>query len=110
MSTILVLLFATASAFGQDPGLNEAKLKSEFEGKIISLHHFYAERFQRFNADGDVKEQYPTCPWTMCSKLMVNKVSFSKNRLKIEGARIWVLFKGEPRQISLREQSRTHAG
>jgi TonB family protein len=97
---ILMLLCVAVCAFGQAAGPDEAKLKAQFEGKIISLHHFYAERFQRFDADGDTKEEFPTCSWTMCSKLEVDKVSISKNKLKVEGRRIWVLFKGEPRQIS----------
>jgi len=97
---ILMFLFVGAFAFGQAPGLDETKLKAEFEGKIISLHHFYEERFQRFDVDGAAKEDYPTCPWTMCGKLNIDKVSLSKNKLKVEGRRIWVLFKGEPRQIS----------
>lgn len=95
-----MVLFVSACTFAQAPALDEAKLKAQLEGKIISLHHFYEERFQRFDVDGAAKEDYPTCPWTMCGKLNVDRVSLSKNKLKVEGRRTWVLFKGEPRQIS----------
>jgi TonB family protein len=97
---VILLIVATQYVAGQDTGLSEAKLKAQFEGKVVSLHHFYSEEFQRFDADGVAKEDYKTCPWTMCGKLIADKVSVSKSKVKIEGRRAWVLFKGEPRQIS----------
>jgi TonB family protein len=97
---IFVLVFAARFLTAQDTGVDEAKMKTQFEGKIVSLHHFYVEKFQRFDADGAAKEDYPTCSWTMCGKVNVDKVSISKNKIKIEGRRTWVLFKGEPRQIT----------
>src|SRR4029434_5537791 len=68
------------------------QLASDYEGKVLTLRHFYAGGHLKFHADGTLEGDSAIAPCTVDGQLLVNEVKLQKRSLVIRGRRIILLF------------------
>jgi TonB family protein len=84
------------SAEGEDI---EKQLRSEYQGKVITLRHFYSGERLRFGADGILIGEAAVGPWTVDGQLQVESIHLRGRILKIEGRRLSMFFDADRNQF-----------
>ncbi len=70
----------------------ERKLKTEYKGKVLTLRHFHTGSELRFDSGGKLLEGGPEGPWTLDGKIEVDDVRLKKDRLEIDGKRLFLAY------------------
>lgn len=79
------------------------QLKSEYQGKVLTLRHFYSGACLRFAADGSTIPQAPVGSWTVDGQLQVQSIQLRGRIRKIEGRRRFMFFDSESHLICRRQ-------
>jgi TonB family protein len=77
-------------------------LKSEYQGKVLTLRHFYSGKRLTFQADGSLVGQAAVGPWTMDGQIFIQTIEGKGRVLKIRGRRVCLVFdtpKGPARDV-----------
>jgi TonB family protein len=104
------LLFAalntlSLSAHAEDV---EKQLKSKYQGKVLTLRHFYNGEHLRFSPDGNLLGEAEIGPWTVDAQLLVKSIYLHGRILSIEGRRLFMFFDADTKQF--REVSAVRKG
>jgi TonB family protein len=86
----------SVSANGEDV---ERQLKSEYQGKVLTLRHFYSGADLRFGPDGNLIGEAEIGSWTVCAKLLVKSIDLRGRILNIEGRRLFMFFDPDTKQF-----------
>ncbi|MBZ5492564.1 MAG: energy transducer TonB [Acidobacteriia bacterium] len=85
---LLSILAANATSWAQDA---EATLK-QFEGKTLILRHALQSDSQQYDAAGKVLKGGKDGSWTVFGGIMIDRVTLTPDKLRLEGQRIFFLF------------------
>jgi len=88
---IAVLLLPLRFAWADKSDL-EGQLKSGYEGKTLTLRHFYSGEHLRFHSDGALSGYAQVGPWTLDGQIAVDKIQLRGGLLVIQGRRIHLNF------------------
>ena len=78
------------------------QLNSEYQGKVLTLRHFYSGKHLAFQADGSLVGAADLGPWTVDGQIFVNAIEPKGRKLQIRGRRVCLVFdskKGSPRDV-----------
>jgi len=103
-----VLLFlALALPARADKGKDiEDYLNEAYKDKIVTLRHFYASNWLRFDKEGNAKEKWETGPWTLLGLIHVSNVKVGETKVKLDGTRILVAFDEKQERSYYRSRER----
>jgi TonB family protein len=87
LCTLLNVL--SVSAEGADV---ETQLKSEYEGEVLTLRHFYGGQRLRFGSDGRLIGEAAVGPWTVDGQLQVKSIQLRGRILNISAKRLFLFF------------------
>ena len=94
-AALVLLLAALAlplSSFAM-PGDDVGKqLKSEYEGKVLTLRHFYQGERLSFQSDGPLIGLADVGPWTVDAQIEVKQIKLGGRELRIRGRRVCLVF------------------
>ena len=62
-------------------------LNAKYEGKIVTLRHFYSGSILRFTQDGNLSGSASEGPWTTCARVEIDKLDLNSRNLTLEGRR-----------------------
>jgi TonB family protein len=87
---VFFLTLGLMPSYGGDDGLADLKqsLKSQYQGKVVTLRHFFAASRLSFDVDGNLSTASPVGPWTTCSRVEVKKLDLNEKKLTLQGRRI----------------------
>jgi TonB family protein len=88
-TAIFLLIVVHASAEPNDVG---SQLKSVYDGKVLTLRHFYEGEDLHFGPDGELLDQGTTGPWTVDAQLIVKDVNLRDRAVIIQGNRVFFCF------------------
>lgn len=71
----------------------EGQTRQSYEGKLLMLRNSCTEEVVDFDNDGTLLGKCDPGPWTMDSMLLVKKISFKNDSVKIEGWRVIVVLR-----------------
>lgn len=77
-------------------------LTSDYQGKTLTLRHFYAGKRLVFQTDGSLAGFAETGPWTVDGAIFINTIQLKGGALKIRGRRVCLVFdrrKEPPRDL-----------
>jgi TonB family protein len=77
------------------------QLKSEFQGKVLTLRHFYEGNHLVFRRDGSLAGRAEIGPWTVDGQILVQTIEAKGRAVRIRGRRVCLIFdkKGPPRDV-----------
>src|ERR1700756_2506287 len=96
MALLFVILPVSA-----DVGDIGNQLKSKYQGKLVTLRHFYAGEHLRFGPDGGLIDQAATGPWTVNAQLVVKDIYLQGRLLIIKGNRVFLCFDSASRDLGV---------
>jgi hypothetical protein len=70
----------------------EKQLQSEYQGKVLTLRHFYSAEHLRFGLDGTLVGEAAVGPWAVDGQLLVKSIHLRGRILNIEGRRLFMFF------------------
>lgn len=78
------------------------QLKADYQGKVLTLRHFYKGNHLVFRGDGSLSGFAEVGPWTVDGQIFVQTIEVRGRELQIRGRRICLVFdskKGPPRDV-----------
>src|SRR5262249_8829617 len=87
----LILLLTSVLALAETNHL-ESQLKSMYDGKLLTLRHFYAGEQLHFGPDGELVDQATAGPWTLYAQVIAKNVTLRGRTLTIPGNRVFLCF------------------
>jgi TonB family protein len=99
-SMLLAMLFSLPRALAGDDISDQ--LKSEYQGKVLTLRHFYAGKHLVFQADGSLAGRADVGPWTVDGQIFIQTIAMKGRQLQIRGRRVCLVFdtmKEPPRDV-----------
>jgi hypothetical protein len=75
------------SGWQDSNSLLEQSLRNQFQGKVLTLRHFYADAKLQFDADGNLSSSGKEGSWTTCGRLKIDRVNVSKQKITMKGSR-----------------------
>jgi TonB family protein len=88
---ILLLLCGCAPLAFAGDDLDE-QLKSDYQGKILTLRHFYKGENLSFSSDGSLLGDADVGPWTVDAQVLVKSIQLGDRGLEIRGRRVCLVF------------------
>ena len=89
LTILLLSIIASTASWAQDA---EATLK-QFEGKTLILRHPLEADFQRYDAEGKaLKSGGKEGSWAVFSGVLIEHVTLTPDKLRLDGRRIFFLF------------------
>jgi TonB family protein len=76
--------FCTISAADQDL---EKQFAAKYHNKVLYLRHSYTSDSQEYDAEGDLAKAGQEGPWSLYGRMVVRKIVFDKDSLRVEGKR-----------------------
>ncbi|MCU1285059.1 MAG: outer rane transport energization protein TonB [Acidobacteriales bacterium] len=95
----ILLFIAPASA--QDASTIQNTYRLLFVGKVVTIRSFYPENFQKYDEAGNVQRNSTPGPWTLWSKLKVDKFSIDGHKIVLNGNRVFVGTDKDTRKLQL---------
>jgi TonB family protein len=94
-SVLLAMLSSLPQAWANDD------LNSEYQGKVLTLRHFYEGKRLVFHSDGSLAGRAEVGPWTVDGQIFVQTIEVKGSVLRIRGRRVCLIFdkKGPPRDV-----------
>jgi TonB family protein len=89
---LVTLLLCVQLAWSSSVG---DQFAADYQGKILTLRHFYAGEHLKFHADGTLEGDAPIGPWTVDGQLLVNEAKLQKSNLVIRGRRLILLYESK---------------
>lgn len=77
----------------------EKQLRSEYQGKVLTLRHFYSGEHLRFGPDGNLIGKAEIGSWTVDAKLLVKSIDLRGRILNIDGRRLFMFFDPNTKQF-----------
>jgi len=77
----------------------EKQLKSDYQGKILTLRHFYTGTKLRFRADGSLQGDARVGPWTVDGRVLVTDIRVRNSRLNITGRRLYLFYDAQTKEF-----------
>jgi TonB family protein len=77
----------------------EKQLKAEYQGKVLTLRHFYSGEHLRFGPDGNLIGEAKIGSWTVDGQLLVKNIHLRGRILNIEGRRLSLFFDPDTKQF-----------
>ncbi len=98
-SVLFAMLSSQPQAWAGDDISDQ--LKSDYQGKLLTLRNFYAGKHLVFQADGSLAGQADVGPWTVDGQILVEAIEVKGRVLRIRGRRVCLIFdkKGPPRDV-----------
>jgi TonB family protein len=95
VSVLLAMLSSPPQAWA------DGDLKSDYQGKVLTLRHFYEGDHLVFSADGTLAGRAAVGPWTVDGQIFVQTIEVKGRVLRIRGRRVCLIFdkKGPPRDV-----------
>jgi TonB family protein len=100
-----VLLFASI-LFAMPSSLPQAwandDLNSDYQGKVLTLRHFYEGKRLVFHTDGSLAGRADVGPWTVDGQIFIQTIAVKGRQLQIRGRRVCLVFdsrKEPPRDV-----------
>src|SRR5437588_12539465 len=99
---LLLALLLPCSAAAADDHLQDA-LKKEYQKHALALRSAFQEGDQEFDANGRPLKSATQKVWTIRGPILIQKVSLSKDKLRLEGPRIAFGFTQDkkPKQVAV---------
>jgi TonB family protein len=100
LATMLFAMFSSlprALAAQAAPDLN-----SDYQGKVLTLRHFYVGKHLVFQPDGSLAGSAAVGPWTVDGQIFIQTIEAKGRQLKIRGRRVCSIFdsrNGPPRDV-----------
>src|ERR1700674_244070 len=88
-SVLLAILSSLPQAWGDDVA---DQLKSEYQGKVLTLRHFYSGKRLVFQPDGSLAGHADVGPWTVNGQIFVQTIEVKGRALRIRGRRVCLIF------------------
>ena len=87
---LLGLWFGSVSAHAG--GSLEDQVRREYQGRVLTLRHFYGGDELHFGSDGRLIGEARVGPWTLDGQLRVMDLHLQNGKLHIEAKRLWLFF------------------
>lgn len=95
--TVLACALATAAA-GGDQNLTAA-LGERYQNKILFFRHFYLSNSQEYDSEGKAIKDMAEGSWALYGQMQVEKIVLSKDKLQLEGDRVFPRFDGQTEHL-----------
>ena len=107
--SVLLLLVCPLSLAANDLKEIERRLKSDYEGKIVTLRKFHGGDSLRFSEDGQLLKGGEIGAWTLNGRIEIKDIDVTAEKLDIYGHRVFVVYKKEGKQlVHSRNRDRFH--
>jgi TonB family protein len=87
---LFAMLSARPRAWAGDDVADQ--LKSEYQGKVLTLRHFYSGKHLAYQADGSLAGRADLGPWTVDGQILVQMIEKKGRTLRIRGRRVCLTF------------------
>ena len=87
---LIAAVLLTHPLQAEDARQIEKAITDKFVGKVLTIRGFYKQNSLDYDSTGEPKFKGDPGPWTLYGKLRVNEVKVRKDRLEIQGTRLWV--------------------
>lgn len=77
----------------------ESQVRSEYQGKVLTLRHLYCGDRLHFNADGEVTGSRPCGSWTTNGQVRIKDLHLAGNLLRIEARRLLLAYDASSNQF-----------
>lgn len=94
VATLSVSLCLTPrlSAGAEDLKALEARLKSTYHDKVMTLRHFYESSDLRYDLNGELVGASKSGPWTVSGRIEITEISLKPSELYIGGNRLLAVY------------------
>jgi len=96
MNRALLLTTTLFAAFSLQPRVWAANaapdFNSDYQGKVLTLRHFYAGKHLVFQPDGSLAGSAAVGPWTVDGEIFINTIEARGRSLHIRGRRVGLVF------------------
>jgi TonB family protein len=99
---LATLLFAMFSSLPHAWADDVADLNSDYQGKVLTLRHFYLGKRLVFQPDGALAGSAAVGPWTVDGQIFIETIEVRGRSLLIRGRRVCLVFdtkKAPPRDV-----------
>ena len=92
ISLFLACVVVSVIAHSEDRKQIEAHLRSTYQGKVLTLRNFYEGKRLRYDHAGKLTKGGQVGPWTLYGKIKVQRLKLRKDKLEIEGNRLFLAY------------------
>ena len=97
----LACILAAVTIQAEDRKEIGKRLNDEFRDKVVTLRNSYCGNRLRYNQEGKLLKSNQPGPWTLCGRIEIKKVRLRREKLEIEGIRLFLAY--DEQQKSFRQ-------
>ncbi len=88
----LACILAAVTLQAEDRKEIEKRLNDGFRDKVVTLRNFYCGNRLRYDQEGKLLKSNQPGPWTLCGRIEIKKVRLRREKLEIEGIRLFLAY------------------
>lgn len=98
---LIALCLLCSPAFAQERTAHELEneLRATFEGRVLTLRHFFERTTLKFNSSGELLNPGKPGAWTLYGLLEVTKVRARKNHVEFSGTRVFAGYRASEERL-----------